>query len=206
FIRDVVSNSDDATLTVTIINLAHSMRLKVVAKGVETEGQLNFLRTHGCDELLGYYFARPLAADACTQALLENRRLEKPRATPTGEQPVVLLVDDNENDLVLLKRALAPDDFRIMTANSPATAFELLARHGADIVISDYHMPGMSGIAFLSNVRKLYPDAVRVVATGGGNPPTLTSAINNAGVHKFLSKNWAPDRLRAEVREAYQQR
>src|SRR5262249_9640898 len=206
FVREAVSNSDDATLTVTIINLAHGMGLKVVAEGVETEGQLNFLRAHGCDELQGYCFARPLAADACTQALLEGRRLENPRATPTEERPVVLLVDDNENDLVLLERALAVDDFRIMTASNPATAFELLARHGADVVISDYHMPGMSGIAFLSNVRKLYPGAVRVVATGGGNPPTLTSAINNAGVHKFLSKNWAPDRLRAEVREAYQRR
>ena len=81
----------------------------------------------------------------------------------------------------------------------------MLARHGADIVVSDFQMPGMNGVEFLTNVRKLYPDAVRVVATSGDDMPTLTSAINNAGIHKFLSKNWDPDRLRAEVRAAFEQ-
>jgi EAL domain-containing protein (putative c-di-GMP-specific phosphodiesterase class I) len=76
FISDAVTNADDANITVTIINLAHSMRLKVVAEGVETQAQLNFLRLHGCDEMQGFYFARPSPVADCTQALLENRALE----------------------------------------------------------------------------------------------------------------------------------
>jgi EAL domain-containing protein (putative c-di-GMP-specific phosphodiesterase class I) len=92
FIRDAANNGDDATLALTIINLAHSMRLKVVAEGVETEDQLAFLRLHGCDEMQGYYFARPLEAAACTQALVEDRRLKGPQRS--AGSPLLRLVDD----------------------------------------------------------------------------------------------------------------
>jgi diguanylate cyclase (GGDEF)-like protein/PAS domain S-box-containing protein len=205
FIRDAISNPDDATITITIINLAHSMRLKVVAEGVETEGQCNFLRTHRCDEMQGFYFARPLGAEECARALVEGRRLPGQESRPAVHIPTLLLVDDNENDLDLMKRTLGGEEYLILTATSPHTGFELLARHGADIVISDYNLPQMSGIEFLGKVRKMYPDTVRAMVTGG-DPPTLTRAINTAGIHRFLSKHWSADRLCSEVREAYQQR
>ena len=51
-------------LVSTIINLAHSLKLKVVAEGVETPEQLNFLHAYGCDEIQGFLFSEPLAADA----------------------------------------------------------------------------------------------------------------------------------------------
>jgi diguanylate cyclase (GGDEF)-like protein/PAS domain S-box-containing protein len=63
FIRDVTTNQDDATIAVAIINMAHSLRLKVVAEGVETREQLEFLRVHGCDEVQGYFVSRPLPAE-----------------------------------------------------------------------------------------------------------------------------------------------
>jgi diguanylate cyclase (GGDEF)-like protein/PAS domain S-box-containing protein len=203
FVRDAVSNPDDATLTRTIVNLAHSMRLRVVAEGVETPGQLNFLRQHGCDEMQGYYFAPPLEVEECTEALLEDRRLQNPDLPKATGVPVLLLVDDSEADLMLLKRALAGDTYHIITAQDATAGFEMLARHGADIVVSDFQMPGMNGIEFLANVRKLYPDAVRVIATGG-DMPTITRAINDAGIHKFLSKNWDAELLRSGVGEAYE--
>ena len=64
FIKDIPGNSDDATITRTIIDMTHNLRLKTVAEGVETVAQLDFLRAHGCDEMQGYYFSRPLAEDA----------------------------------------------------------------------------------------------------------------------------------------------
>ncbi|HSW03098.1 EAL domain-containing protein [Aquabacterium sp.] len=75
FIRDVSTNADDATIALAIISLAHSLKLKVVAEGVETAEQLAFLRAHGCDEMQGYYFARPMCLADCTRALVEDRRL-----------------------------------------------------------------------------------------------------------------------------------
>ena len=56
FIRDVTTDPDDATITVAMIKLAHSLGLKVVAEGVETRAQLHFLIENGCDEMQGYYF------------------------------------------------------------------------------------------------------------------------------------------------------
>jgi diguanylate cyclase (GGDEF)-like protein/PAS domain S-box-containing protein len=205
FIRDAVTDPDDAAIALTIINLAHSLKLKVVAEGVETEGQLNFLRSHGCDEMQGYYFARPLKVEDCTQALVEDRRLPNPKPLPGADVPILLLVDDNENDSGLLKQALGAEGFHILTAASPADGFEFLARHGAAVVISDFRLADMSGIEFLSKVRKMYPETVRVIVTGG-DPPTLTRAVNSAGIHRFLSKDWGQERLCSEVREAYQQR
>ena len=60
FIKDLPGDSDDAAITRAIIAMAHSLRLKVIAEGVETEQQLSFLREHGCDEMQGYYFSKPL--------------------------------------------------------------------------------------------------------------------------------------------------
>jgi EAL domain-containing protein (putative c-di-GMP-specific phosphodiesterase class I) len=63
FIRDITTDSDDAAITEAIVVMAHSLKLKVVAEGVETEEQLEFLRRCGCEEVQGYYFSRPHPVD-----------------------------------------------------------------------------------------------------------------------------------------------
>jgi diguanylate cyclase (GGDEF)-like protein/PAS domain S-box-containing protein len=63
FIRDVTTNAEDASITLTIIDLAHRLNLQVIAECVETAEQLEFLRVHGCDQVQGYYLARPMPAD-----------------------------------------------------------------------------------------------------------------------------------------------
>lgn len=63
FIQDLPRNEDDSAIALAIIAMAHSLRLRVIAEGVETDEQLAFLRTHGCDEMQGYHFSRPLPAD-----------------------------------------------------------------------------------------------------------------------------------------------
>ena len=65
FISDLTRDPDDEAITSTVITMAHSLGLNVVAEGVELEEQMEFLRAHGCDEIQGYWLARPLEADAC---------------------------------------------------------------------------------------------------------------------------------------------
>lgn len=80
FIRDVTTNIDDASIAVAIINMAHSLRLKVIAEGVETREQLDFLRVHGCDEVQGYLLSKPLPPAEITARLHSppGTRIKKP--------------------------------------------------------------------------------------------------------------------------------
>jgi diguanylate cyclase (GGDEF)-like protein/PAS domain S-box-containing protein len=73
FIRDFTTNSDDATITLAIIGLAHNLKIKVIAEGVETWAQLKLLTANGCDEAQGYYFSRPTTADQCALMLKKGR-------------------------------------------------------------------------------------------------------------------------------------
>lgn len=67
--------NEDTTITPTIIAMAHALGLRVVAEGVETQEQLEFLRTHHCDIVQGYWFSKPLSADACLRFLLDHTSL-----------------------------------------------------------------------------------------------------------------------------------
>jgi diguanylate cyclase (GGDEF)-like protein len=77
FVRDVPHDADDAAIIAGIIALAHSLRLEVVAEGVETEAQLNFLRAHRCDLLQGYYLSPAVPAAQFAELVLarENKLL-----------------------------------------------------------------------------------------------------------------------------------
>jgi diguanylate cyclase (GGDEF)-like protein/PAS domain S-box-containing protein len=79
FISHITTDQGDATIAKAIINLAHSLKLKVVAEGVETQAQLDFLREHHCDEMQGYLFARPMPAADCALAMTENWQLPGPK-------------------------------------------------------------------------------------------------------------------------------
>ena len=83
FVADVPDDAGNTAITQAIMAMAHSLGLKVIAEGVETEEQLAFLRSHGCDELQGYFFSKPVSADAATAML--RAALD---AAGTGEMPL----------------------------------------------------------------------------------------------------------------------
>jgi diguanylate cyclase len=71
----VPGNPDDAAITTAIIALAKSLKLKIIAEGVETAAQLDFLERHGCDEGQGYLLGKPVPAEEIT-ALFQLSRTE----------------------------------------------------------------------------------------------------------------------------------
>ena len=74
FVRDIGSDPDDAAIARAVIQLGHSLDLRVTAEGVETEEQLAFLREHGCDEVQGYLFSRPVTVEAIGKLLAGPKR------------------------------------------------------------------------------------------------------------------------------------
>lgn len=78
FISEIVNRPEDASIVRAIVSLAHSLRLKVVAEGVETASQLAFLKAVGCDEYQGYHFSRPLPAAGFEELIRECRDGEPP--------------------------------------------------------------------------------------------------------------------------------
>jgi EAL domain-containing protein (putative c-di-GMP-specific phosphodiesterase class I) len=78
FISEIASRPEDASIVRAIVSLAHSLRLKVVAEGVETQAQLEFLKAIGCDEYQGYLFSRPLPANEFEQLVREKTSNSQP--------------------------------------------------------------------------------------------------------------------------------
>ena len=81
FIQDLPDDEDDRAVASAVISLGQKLNLRVIAEGVETEAQVAFLRENHCDEMQGYHFSRPVAADAIP-ALLLRRRSRPRRARP----------------------------------------------------------------------------------------------------------------------------
>jgi diguanylate cyclase (GGDEF)-like protein len=75
FVQDITTDRHDATISLAIIDLAHSLNLKVIAEGVETDDQIQFLKEHNCDQFQGYFFSPPLPASEFEKMLVDGKRL-----------------------------------------------------------------------------------------------------------------------------------
>jgi response regulator RpfG family c-di-GMP phosphodiesterase len=115
----------------------------------------------------------------------------------------LLIVDDEPNILNALRRLLRREYYEVLTANSPREAFDLLAQHSVQVVVSDQRMPDMTGTEFLARVKQIYPATVRIVLSGYTDLETLTDAINRGAIYRFLVKPWNDEELRSQLREAF---
>jgi EAL domain-containing protein (putative c-di-GMP-specific phosphodiesterase class I) len=78
FIRDILTDPEDAAIVRAIIQMARSLNLKTLAEGVETREQLDYLRNEHCEEVQGYYYARPLPPDTVSALVGNDRKLRNP--------------------------------------------------------------------------------------------------------------------------------
>ncbi|GGC68153.1 EAL domain-containing protein [Marinobacter halophilus] len=204
FIKDVIQNRSDAAITQGVISMAHHLSLEVVAEGVETEAHAAFLRRNHCDLLQGFAFARPMPyADLINYMNEHGSRRGHSAQTNENTQKTLLLLDDEANILKALTRTLRRDGYHILSTTSISEAFSLLAKNEVQVIISDQRMPEMSGTEFLSQVKAIHPDTVRIVLSGYTDLKSVTDAINQGAIYKFLTKPWDDNQIREHIQQAF---
>lgn len=115
----------------------------------------------------------------------------------------ILCVDDEANVLKALQRVFMDDDYEVITATSADEGLEMLRNEfPAQIIISDYRMPGLNGVDFLKEVYSHWPDTVRIVLSGYADTAAVVSAINEGHIYKFIPKPWNDDELKVTIANA----
>lgn len=114
----------------------------------------------------------------------------------------ILIVDDESSVLSSLQRLFYDEQYEVVTASGGHAALEILHNSGpVQLIISDYRMPGMTGVEFLQQVMQLWPDTRRVILSAFPDTDVLLAALNEGRVHRFLVKPWDNDFIKSVARE-----
>ncbi|MHB1175527.1 MAG: EAL domain-containing protein [Sulfuriferula sp.] len=203
FVRDIITDSDDAAISKAIISMAHSLGIRVVAEGVETEAQCQFLRRHQCDEMQGYYFSHPLPFIKITALLNEKRQLPENILVQKKSVRTLLLVNADCVILAALQQLLCRNNYRIMTACSGEEALMVLAQSEIDVMVSGGIMPGMGGMELFNRVMKMYPEVIRVILSDIDENQSIIDEDTQGLIHKIIIKPWDNPQLRCHIDDAF---
>ncbi|MCB9853744.1 MAG: response regulator [Phycisphaerales bacterium] len=114
----------------------------------------------------------------------------------------VLLIDDEPRVLSTLCRTLRSSDVEVLTAPSGDKAMRIIESTTLAAVLSDQCMPGINGTTLLSNVRRIQPEAIRIMLTGSADLNVALAAVNEGGANHILLKPWSDNAVRSVVLES----
>ncbi|HJV52281.1 MAG TPA: HD domain-containing phosphohydrolase [Noviherbaspirillum sp.] len=114
----------------------------------------------------------------------------------------ILFVDDEQNILSSLRRLFRTQGFQVMTADSAKAGLAVLEAEPVDLVISDMRMPEMDGARFLEQVRRRWPDTIRILLTGYSDIQSIMDAINRGEIYRYITKPWDDNDIVLVVRHA----
>jgi len=129
--------------------------------------------------------------------------MEIPGANPLKARGTILIVDDDEVILDMLELLMQEEGYHTLTAQNGEAALKLLSEHSVDVILTDQRMPGMMGTDLLSRAKDMYPETVRIVQSGFADLASVTSAINDGAIYKFLTKPWNNNQLKQNIAEAF---
>jgi DNA-binding NtrC family response regulator len=121
--------------------------------------------------------------------------------------PRILLLDDEEIVTTSIKSFLNLEtDYEVVSFNSPKEALDYVRQTQVDMIISDFLMPDMDGIQFLSEVKRNQPQAIRILLTGYADKENAIKAINDVGLYQYLEKPWDNADLRLIIQNGLEKR
>jgi response regulator RpfG family c-di-GMP phosphodiesterase len=116
----------------------------------------------------------------------------------------LLIVDDEQLVLAGLRETLTREGYHVTTASNPFVALEELKNQIFSVIISDNHMPGVTGLEFLAQAKEMQPNASRILITAVLSLDTVIDAINKGEIYRFIVKPWLREELLATVKNAAQ--
>jgi DNA-binding NtrC family response regulator len=123
------------------------------------------------------------------------------------ENETVLILDDEEMVLTSLSTYLALEtEYEVFTFTSASRALAHIEQHDVGIIISDFLMPEMDGIAFLAKAKELRPDTPRVILTGYADKENAIKAINQVELYQYVEKPWDNDDIRLLIRNGLEKK
>jgi type II secretory ATPase GspE/PulE/Tfp pilus assembly ATPase PilB-like protein/FixJ family two-component response regulator len=140
-------------------------------------------------------------ADTTVTAPLAGETPEAERA----ERFTLLFVDDEESVLHALRRIFLEENYEVRLARTAEDAIRVLEADTVHLVVTDHRMPGMTGAQFLREVKRRWPETIRIMLTGYADVQSILGAVNEGAVYKFITKPWNDDDIRLSVSLALQQ-
>ena len=214
FVDGLGHDSEATAIVAAVMGMAHALDLRVVAEGVETADQAVRLRTLGCDEAQGFFYARPGAPGAIDARLVAEARAhagataERGRRHPESAHIGKILVVDDANDVRQLARSsLAAVGFEIREAASGEDAVTMARHFGPDCIVLDVNLPGISGFDVCRIMRDdpANQSMTIVILTGDVAPSEKIMAFS-LGADDYMVKPFSPRDLVSRVTSAIRRR
>lgn len=116
----------------------------------------------------------------------------------------ILVIDDEEIVLAGLRETLVREGHMVVTVSNPFVALQELKKQPFSVIISDHHMPGVTGLEFLAQAKEIQPNATRILITAVLSLDTVIEAINKGEIYRFIVKPWLREELLTTLKNAIQ--
>lgn len=206
FVQDIAADSDDASITRAVITMAHHLKLKVVAEGVETSEQLSLLISHQCDIIQGYFFSRPLPAAGMVELLRSDKRLPPNLLRSGTRKPMVLFVGVSGFDEVI--SVLSQDGHRVCMAADPDGAMQWFAGNLVDVLVCGSPRKDFDAVGIIRQAAHLQPQCERMLLVDGRHwSDRKVADLSGSGVvHRVIHLPIDPSAFRQIVEDALSRR
>lgn len=194
----------------TSLNLAKQLSMRVVAEGIESEKDWEFVRSAHCDFAQGYFISKPMAGDALPKWLTAWRERVRRELLPEAnaatltvkpsKQGTVLLIEDHEFQRRIQSKILIEEGFSVVTAASSVEALSLLRTLRPILILIDIELPGMNGLEILKRLRSTAVfKNTPVIMLSGSNQKDIVVQSMKTGASGFITKPFDRKTLIAKV-------
>lgn len=195
FIDDLENSDRAGSILSVVINMAKWLNMHVVAEGVETKNQFDFLKKIGCDSIQGYYFSKPLPVENFLKVIAEASQNASSGDVSKEDRKTILIAEDVELNRNILINNLE-DSYNVIEVENGREALNILQHDASaiDIIITDIMMPVMDGFELLEKIHHspFYAHIPVIVVTALNDAESKIRALESGAIDVFTKPFEAP--------------